>query len=93
METSPLLNSDAPTDSTRGAPIKFTQELKSSLVVPKGKNHVTWHVNPSMRPSQHAQEFIREAWTVTCSLAGHSQSVDVVIARGEVKKVDLSRCK
>lgn len=93
METSPLLNSDSPTDSTRGAPIKFTQELSSSLAVPKGTDHVTWHVNPSMRPSQHAQEFIREAWTVTCSLNGRSQSVDVVIARGESKPVDLSKCR
>ncbi len=93
METSPLLLSDAPADSTRGAPIKFTQELTSSLVVPSGANHVTWHVNPSMRPSQHGQEFIREAWTVTCSLSGHSQSADVVIARGESKNVDLSKCR
>ena len=93
LETSPLLLTDAQTDSTRGAPIKFTQELNSSLVVPKGADHVTWHVNPSMRPSQHGTEFIREAWTVTCSLSGHSQSVDVVIARGESKPVDLSRCR
>jgi hypothetical protein len=93
METSPLLNSDAASDSTRGAPIKFTQELRSTVVVPKGANHVTWHVNPSMRPSQHGTEFIREAWTVTCALGGRSQSVDVVIARGETKAVDLSRCR
>ncbi len=93
METSPLLITDAASDSSRGAPITFRQELTSSLVVPKGENHVTWHVNPSMRPSQHGSEFIREAWKVTCSLAGHSQSVDVVIARGEVKAVDLRRCK
>lgn len=92
METSPLLNSDSPADSTRGAPITFEQELSSSLVVPKGATHVTWHVNPSMRPSQHAQEFIKEAWTVTCSLDGRRQSVDVVIARGESKNVDLSKC-
>ena len=93
METSPLLVTDAQTDSTRGAPIKFTQELNSSLVVPKGADHVTWHVNPSMRPSQHGTDFIREAWTVTCSLNGHSQSMNVVIARGESKPVDLSRCR
>ena len=93
METSPLLVTDAQADSTRGAAIKFTQELNSSLVVPKGADHVTWHVNPSMRPSQHGTEFIREAWTVTCSLSGHSQRVDVVIARGESKPVDLSRCR
>lgn len=93
METSPLLLSDSPTDSTRGAPITFTQELNSSLVVPKGANHVTWHVNPSLRPSQHASEFLHEAWTLTCSLNGHSQSVDVVVARGETKNVDVSRCR
>jgi hypothetical protein len=93
LETSPLLKSDAATDSTRDPAIKFTQELTSSLVVPKGTNHVTWHVNPSMRASQHGSDFIREAWTVTCSLSGRSQSVDVVIARGETKLVDLSRCR
>ena len=93
LETSPLLKSAAASDTTRDAPIKFTQELTSSLVVPKGANHVTWHVNPSMRASQHATEFIREAWTVTCSLSGHSQSVDVIVARGESKAVDLSRCR
>lgn len=93
LETSPLLKSDVATDSTRDAAIKFTQELSSSLVVPKGENHVTWHVNPSMRASQHSSEFIREAWTVTCSLGGRNQNVDVVIARGETKAIDLSRCR
>jgi len=93
METSPLLITDSQADSSRGAPIRFAQELSSSLVVPRGSDHVTWHVNPSMRPSQHGTEFIREAWTVTCSQNGRSQSVDVVIARGESKPVDLSRCR
>jgi carboxypeptidase T len=93
LETSPLLKSDAAGDTTRDAPIKFTQELTSSLVVPKGADHVAWHVNPSMRASQHGTEFIREAWTVTCALGGRSQSVDVVVARGEMKPVDLSRCR
>jgi carboxypeptidase T len=93
LETSPLLKSDVATDSTRDAALKFTQELSSSLVVPKGTDHVTWHVNPSMRASQHSSEFIREAWTVTCSLSGKSQSIDVVVARGESKAVDLSRCR
>jgi hypothetical protein len=93
METSPLLMSDAASDTTRGAPIRFTQELNSSLVVPKGADHATWHVNPSVRPSQHGTEFIREAWTLTCSLNGHSQTVEVVVARGETKGVDVSRCR
>jgi hypothetical protein len=93
METAPLLKSDVASDSTRDAPIKFTQELNSTLVVPKGADHVTWHVNPSMRPSQHGTEFIREAWTVTCTMSGRSQNVDVVIARGETKQVDVSRCR
>jgi carboxypeptidase T len=93
METAPLLRTDVATDTMRDAPIKFTQELNSSLVVPKGADHVTWHVNPSMRPSQHGTEFIREAWTVTCSLNGRRQSADVVVARGESKPVELSRCR
>jgi carboxypeptidase T len=93
LETSPLLKSDVATDSTRDAAMKFTQELSSSLIVPKGADHVTWHVNPSVRASQHGPDFIREAWTVTCSLSGRTQSVDVVVARGETKQVDLSRCR
>ena len=93
METSPLLVTDTATDTRRGAAITFAQELSSSLVVPKGADHVTWHVNPSMRPSQHGTEFIREAWTVTCSLEGRSQSEDVIVARGESKPVDLARCR
>lgn len=93
LETSPLLKSDVATDSTRDAAIKFTQELSSSLMVPKGTDHVTWHVNPSVRASQHGTEFIREAWTVSCALNGKSQAIDVVIARGETKAVDLARCR
>ena len=93
LETSPLLKSDVASDTTREPPIKFTQELSSSLVVPKGQDHVTWHVNPSVRASQHGSEFIREAWTLTCSLGGRTQSVDVAVARGESKAVDLSRCR
>jgi carboxypeptidase T len=93
LETSPLLESDAASDTTRGAPIKFTQELSSSLIVPRGADHVTWHVNPSMRASQHGSEFIREAWTLTCALGGRSQSVEVFVARGETKQVDVSRCR
>ena len=93
LESSPLLLSDAAGDSTRGAPISFQQELTSSLVVPTGATHVTWHVNPSMRPSQHATAFIREAWTLTCALNGRSQSVEVVVARGDTAHVDVSRCR
>jgi hypothetical protein len=91
METSPLMLADR--DSARGPAQTFQQTLESSLVVPKGASRVTWHVNPSMRPSQHAQEFIREAWTLTCSLNGRSEHVDVVVARGETKQVDVSRCR
>jgi hypothetical protein len=68
-------------------------QLTSSLVMPKGKTTLDWHVNPSVRPSQHAQEWLPESWTVTCSLAGHTQSTTVTVKRGASASVDLHACR
>jgi hypothetical protein len=87
MESSPVIQAD----SSRAAPVKFPMELSSQLVVPKS-GEVTWHVNPSLRPSQKAKEFISESWTLTCSKGGKSQSVNITVARGATASADLSKC-
>lgn len=89
METSPVINAD----SSKGAPLTFPMQLTSSVVMPKGKTELKWHVNPSVRPSQHAQEWLPESWKVTCSFNGRSQSVSVMVKRGGVAQVDLRPCR
>lgn len=89
METSPILNAD----STRGAPMVFPMQLTSSLTVPRGRTRVSWHVNPSVRPSQHAQNWLPESWTLTCAFGGRRRSVNVMVKRGAVAEVDLRRCR
>lgn len=88
LETSRILNAD----STRSAPILIPTALTSTTRVPLNSNGMQWHVNPSLRPSQHAKEYINEAWTLTCSLGARVQSTKVTVARGQVAQVDLSRC-
>ena len=46
--------------STLVRALTFPVTLMSSLTVPHGPGKVTWHVNPSLRPSQHAKELILE---------------------------------
>jgi carboxypeptidase T len=87
MESSPVLQAD----SSRLPPVTFPMTLTSSTVVPKGGS-IEWHVNPSMRPSQHAKEFIDEAWTLTCSKNGKSQSVNVTVSRGAAATADVRKC-
>ena len=87
MESSPVIQAD----SSRLPPVTFPMELTSSTIVPKGGS-VEWHVNPSMRPSQHAKAFINESWTLTCSKNGKSQSVNVTVSRGAVASADLRQC-
>jgi len=89
LESSPVVNAD----STRGAALTFPMKLTSSMVVPAGKSQVVWHVNPSVRPSQHAQEWIPESWTVTCTFKAQRQSVQVKVKRGETATVDLHACR
>ena len=89
METSPVLNAD----SSRGPALTFPMTLTSSLTVPHGANKVTWHVNPSLRPSQHAQAHLQEAWTLTCRSGSRTKSVSVTVARGAAVNVDLRSCR
>ena len=93
MDSSPLLLNDNARDTARGETLKFTQTLDATFVVPSGAKQVTWHVNPSLRPSQHAQEFLQETWAVTCSFKDKSQTVNVMVKRGETAQVDVSRCR
>jgi hypothetical protein len=88
LETAPVLQPD----TSRAPALTFPMVLASSLKVPKGRSEVTWHVNPSMRPSQHDATLLDEAWTLTCTLGTRSQLVQVRVARGAVAKADLSRC-
>lgn len=93
MDTSPMLLNDNVRDTARGETLKFTQALDSKFIVPANAKEVTWHVNPSLRPSQHAQEFLPETWALTCSWKDKSQTVNVTVKRGETAQVDLSRCR
>jgi hypothetical protein len=88
LETAPVVQSD----STKAPPIKLPTILTSSLIVPKSASEITWHVNPSLRPSQHEQAQLDESWTLTCRLGTRTQTVTVKVARGEVAKVDVRRC-
>lgn len=89
IETSRVIQAD----SSLVAAIAIPVTLSSTLRVPAGRDRVTWHVNPSLRPSQHAQAHLNESWTVSCVLSGASQSVNVVVARGKRAAVDLSACR
>lgn len=88
LETSRIMNAD----STRSAPILIPTTLTSTTTVPLTGTGMRWHVNPSLRPSQHAKEHLNEAWTLTCALGARTQSIKVTVARGQVAPVDLSRC-
>ncbi len=89
MESSPVIGAD----SGKAPALTFPMELTSTFIVPRGLTAVTWHVNPSVRPSQHAQAHLQESWTLTCALAGKKQSVSVMVLRGAAADVDLHRCR
>lgn len=93
LESAPVLNADSSRAGTLGMPITLT----STMTVPADRDRVTWHVNPSLRPSQHAQEFLQESWTVSCVRAGASpgatQRATVMVARGKSAAVDLRTCR
>ncbi len=88
LETAPVIQAD----SSRAPPIRLPTTLTSSMLVPRGANEVTWHMNPSLRPSQHEQAHLDEAWTLTCTLGARTQSVKVRVVRGAVARVDVRRC-
>jgi len=57
LETAPVLQAD----TSRTPALSFPMTLTSSLTVPKGRTEVTWHVNPSLRPSQHDSSLLDES--------------------------------
>lgn len=91
LETSPVLNAD----STRGAALTFPVALSTTTTVAAGGGVFTWHVNPSLRPSQKAQEHLQESWTLRCTRRGATagQTVRVRVARGDTAVVDVSSCR
>jgi hypothetical protein len=89
LETSRILHAD----TSRVDAIRIPTVLRSTLIVPSGRDRVTWHVNPSLRPSQHAQEHLVESWTLACTLNGESRRTQVRVARGARATVDLSSCR
>lgn len=88
LETAPVLQAD----TSRAPARSFPMTLTSSMTVPNGRNQVTWHVNPSLRPSQKDSTLLDESWTLTCKLGAGSQRARVKVARGHVATVDLSGC-
>jgi carboxypeptidase T len=69
----------------------FPHELESTMTVPRS-GRFTWHVNPSLRPSQYASEHLDESWTITCG-GRRKVTVRVSVERGGVAWADLKRCK
>lgn len=90
MESSPIIQPGA--GQNRLPAISFPVTLTSSLRVPQGQKAVIWHVNPSVRASQKAQEWLTESWTLTCKARGKSKAVEVTVRRGQQETIDLSKC-
>ena len=67
--------------------------LRTTLTVGDTGSFV-WHVQPSLRPSQYASEYLDEAWTVSCVDGSGATAVelDVTIGRGENQEIDVSGC-
>jgi carboxypeptidase T len=77
----------------QGPVTAFPHQLRSTMTVP-ASGRFTWHVNPSVRPSQYATAHLDESWTISCGLAesGTRRTVEVTVRRGESAFADLSRC-
>lgn len=90
MQTSPIIQQD--TTLGRLPAITFPVVLTSAMTVPSGANAVTWHVNPSVRPSQTSQEWIQESWTLTCSRGARRKTMQVLVKRGERRSIDFKGC-
>ncbi len=89
LETSPVLQPD----SSRSTPVSIPFKIESWVTVPSGAKGVSWHVNPSVRPSQHAQEYLPEKWNIVCAIGGKSRAIQVLIRRDEKLDVDLQTCR
>ena len=76
-----------------GPVTSLPHELRSTMTVP-ASGQFTWHVNPSLRPSQYASAHLNESWTITCGPAnsGVKQTVEVTVERGGTASADMSRC-
>jgi carboxypeptidase T len=91
LETAAVLVADR--DSTRGPVQVVPISLTTEVTVPAGRSSVTWHVNPSLRPSQKDKSFLQESWTLTCAVAGREVKRQVTVARGQAITVDLGACR
>jgi carboxypeptidase T len=74
-----------------GPVTSFPHELETTMRVPKSGSF-TWHVNPSVRPSQYASAHLPEAWTITCGRGRSRETVRVTVERGQAASVDLRGC-
>ena len=76
-----------------GPVTSLPHELRSTMTVP-ASGRFTWHVNPSLRPSQYASAHLNESWTITCGPAnsGVKYTVEVTVERGGTASADMSRC-
>ncbi len=86
LQTSPIRNADR----TVGEATTFPMELTSSTTMPSEQTSMAWHINPSLRPSQSAQDWLRESWTLTCTINGAQFANSVTVARGE--RVAVTAC-
>jgi hypothetical protein len=69
----------------------FPNAINTSLTVP-ATGRFEWHVNPSLRPSQYSDQFVDEAYVLTCTVPDGTvlETTTVKIARGQV--VNRSLC-
>ena len=76
-----------------GPVTSLPHELRSTMTVP-ASGRFTWHVNPSLRPSQYASVHLDESWTITCGPgnSGVKRTVDVQVERGGTAFADMSDC-
>jgi carboxypeptidase T len=76
-----------------GPVTSLPHELRSTMTVP-ASGRFTWHVNPSLRPSQYASAHLNESWTITCGPgnSGAKRTAAVTVARGGTALADMSRC-
>ena len=77
----------------QGPVTSLPHELRSTMTVP-ASGRFTWHVNPSLRPSQYASAHLDESWTITCGpgKSGAKRKVRVTVERGGTAFADMRRC-
>jgi carboxypeptidase T len=76
-----------------GPVTSLPHQLRSTMTVP-ASGRFTWHVNPSLRPSQYASVHLNESWTISCGPgnSGATRTVEVRVQRGATAFADMSRC-